>query len=132
MDYLVQDRRHAGRLRLRRRHLTPPLLTLPQKVSGAKVIGVDVDQAGCHRHGYSGVEDMTVTSAMKGLDSPPSRHMLTETILNGNWDKLRRQGRELSASSPATTPEPNYVQIPMDQHAVGATASSPRPTTRRL
>ena len=35
----------------------------------------------------TGVEGMTVTSAMKGLCSHGQRHLLTDVIVNGNWDK---------------------------------------------
>jgi basic membrane protein A len=55
-----------------------------KKVEGAKVIGVDVDQAGVIA-AYGEVEGLTVTSAMKGLAATVDT-MLTETILNGNWD----------------------------------------------
>ena len=81
-----------------------------KKVSGAKMIGVDVDQAGVI-HGYSGVEDMTVTSAMKGL-AATVKTMLTETILNNNWDKFGGKVESLGLVS-GDDPELNYVQIPM-------------------
>ena len=42
-----------------------PQLKRSSKVEGAKVIGVDVDQAGIIDGAYG--EGMTVTSAMKGL-----------------------------------------------------------------
>ena len=81
-----------------------------KKVSGAKMIGVDVDQAGVI-NGYSGVEDMTVTSAMKGL-AATVKTMLTETILNNNWDKFGGKVESLGLVS-GDDPELNYVQIPM-------------------
>ena len=77
---------------------------------GGKVIGVDVDQAGVI-NGYSGVEDMTVTSAMKGL-AATVKTMLTETILNNNWDKFGGKVESLGLVS-GDDPELNYVQIPM-------------------
>ena len=49
---------------------------------GAKVIGVDVDQAGIIDGVYG--EGMTVTSAMKGL-YPATFDTLTAVIVNGNW-----------------------------------------------
>ena len=81
-----------------------------KKVSGAKMIGVDVDQAGVI-NGYSGVEDMTVTSAMKGL-AATVKTMLTETILNNNWEKFGGKVESLGLVS-GDDPELNYVQIPM-------------------
>ena len=75
-----------------------------KKVSGAKMIGVDVDQAGVI-NGYSGVEDMTVTSAMKGL-AATVKTMLTETILNASplpaTARSSAARSRASASSPAT------------------------------
>ncbi len=81
-----------------------------KKVSGAKMIGVDVDQAGVI-DGYSGVDGMTVTSAMKGL-AATVKTMLTETILNNNWDKFGGKVESLGLVS-GDDPELNYVQIPM-------------------
>ena len=79
-------------------------------MNGGKMIGVDVDQAGVI-NGYSGVEDMTVTSAMKGL-AATVKTMLTETILNNNWDKFGGKVESLGLVS-GDDPELNYVQIPM-------------------
>ena len=53
---------------------------------GAKVIGVDVDQAGVIAK-YAGVDGMTVTSAMKGL-YPATYDTLTDVIVNGIWYKF--------------------------------------------
>ena len=82
-----------------------------KKVEGAKVIGVDVDQAGVIAD-YSETEGMTVTSAMKGL-APTVKTMLTETILNNNWDKYAGKVETLGLVS-GDDPEANYVQIPME------------------
>ena len=82
-----------------------------KKVEGAKVIGVDVDQAGVIAD-YSETEGMTVTSAMKGL-APTVKTMLTETILNNNWDKYAGRVETLGLVS-GDDPEANYVQIPME------------------
>ena len=82
-----------------------------KKVEGAKVIGVDVDQAGVIAD-YSETEGMTVTSAMKGL-APTGKTMLTETILNNNWDKYAGKVETLGLVS-GDDPEANYVQIPME------------------
>ena len=82
-----------------------------KKVEGAKVIGVDVDQAGVIAD-YSETEGMTVTSAMKGLASTV-KTMLTETILNNNWDKYAGKVETLGLVS-GDDPEANYVQIPME------------------
>ena len=80
------------------------------KKVGAKVIGVDVDQAGGIAK-YAGVDGMTVTSAMKGL-YPATYDTLTDVIVNGNWDKYVGKIATLGLVS-GTDPEANYVQIPM-------------------
>ncbi len=75
------------------------------KVDGAKVIGVDVDQAAIiDVYG----EGMTVTSAMKGLAATVNT-ILTETILNDNWDAYAGQIQNLGIVS--ETPSENYVQL---------------------
>ena len=79
-------------------------------VEGAKVIGVDVDQAGVIAK-YAGVDGMTVTSAMKGL-YPATYDTLTDVIVNGNWEKYVGKIETLGLVS-GTDPEANYVQIPM-------------------
>ena len=83
------------------------------KVDGAKVIGVDVDQAGVIA-GYAGQSDksLTITSAMKGL-YPTTVDTLKDVIINGNWEKYAGKVEALGLVS-ATDPEANYVQIPMD------------------
>ena len=80
------------------------------KKVNAKVIGVDVDQAGVIAK-YAGVEGMTVTSAMKGL-YPATYDTLTDVIVNGNWEKYVGKIETLGLVS-GTDPEANYVQIPM-------------------
>ena len=80
------------------------------KKVGAKVIGVDVDQAGVIAK-YAGVDGMTVTSAMKGL-YPATYDTLTDVIVNGNWEKYVGKIATLGLVS-GTDPEANYVQIPM-------------------
>ena len=82
------------------------------KKVGAKVIGVDVDQAGVIA-GYAGVEGMTVTSAMKGL-YPTTYDTLTDVIVNGNWDAYKGKIATLGLVS-GDDPELNYVQIPMGE-----------------
>ena len=82
-----------------------------KKVSGAKVIGVDVDQAGVIQ-AYAGVEGLTVTSAMKGL-YPATYDTLTDVIVNGNWDKYVGKIETLGLVS-GDDPTVNYVQIPME------------------
>ena len=90
-----------------------------KKVEGAKVIGVDVDQAGVIAN-YAGVEGLTVTSAMKGL-YPATYDTLTDVIVNGNWDNYVGKIQNLGLVS-AEDPTLNYVQIPMEstQWADGA------------
>ena len=101
-----------------------------KKVEGAKVIGVDVDQAGVIAN-YAAGEDadqatidgykaLTVTSAMKGL-YPATYDTLTDVIINGNWANYAGKIATLGLVS-ADDPTLNYVQIPMDstQWADGA------------
>ena len=77
---------------------------------GAKVIGVDVDQAGIIDGVYG--EGMTVTSAMKGL-YPATFDTLTDVILNGNWADYAGKIETLGLVS-GDDPTLNYVQIPME------------------
>ncbi len=81
------------------------------KKANAKVIGVDVDQAGVIAN-YAGVEGMTVTSAMKGL-YPATYDTLTDVILNGNWATYAGKIATLGLVS-GDDPTLTYVQIPMD------------------
>ena len=83
------------------------------KVDGAKIIGVDVDQAGVIA-GVAGQSDksLTVTSAMKGL-YPTTVDTLTDVIINGNWDKYAGKVETLGLVS-GDDPTLNYVQIPME------------------
>ena len=88
-----------------------------KKVDGAKVIGVDVDQAGVIANYADNTDpakyaDLTVTSAMKGL-YPATYDTLTDVIINGNWDKYVGKIATLGLVS-GTDPEANYVQIPME------------------
>ena len=101
-----------------------------KKVEGAKVIGVDVDQAGvianyaagegADQATIDGYKALTVTSAMKGL-YPATYDTLTDVIVNGNWDKYVGQISTLGLVS-GDDPTLNYVQIPMEstQWADGA------------
>ena len=93
-----------------------------KKVEGAKVIGVDVDQAGVIANYAAGegadqatidsFKALTVTSAMKGL-YPATFDTLTDVIVNGNWDKYKGKIDNLGLVS-ADDPTLNYVQIPME------------------
>ena len=101
-----------------------------KKVEGAKVIGVDVDQAGVIANYAAGegadqatidsFKALTVTSAMKGL-YPATYDTLTDVIVNGNWDNYAGKIATLGLVS-ADDPTLNYVQIPMEstQWADGA------------
>ena len=101
-----------------------------KKVEGAKVIGVDVDQAGVIANyaagegadaaTVEGYKALTVTSAMKGL-YPATYDTLTDVIVNGNWEKYSAKIDTLGLVS-ADDPADNYVQIPMEstQWADGA------------
>ena len=101
-----------------------------KKVEGAKVIGVDVDQAGVIANyaagegadaaTVEGYKALTVTSAMKGL-YPATFDTLTDVIVNGSWEKYSGKIDTLGLVS-ADDPTANYVQIPMEstQWADGA------------
>ena len=101
-----------------------------KKVEGAKVIGVDVDQAGVIANyaagegadaaTIEGYKALTVTSAMKGL-YPATYDTLTDVIINGNWANYAGKIATLGLVS-ADDPALNYVQIPMEstQWADGA------------
>ncbi|MCD7837445.1 MAG: BMP family ABC transporter substrate-binding protein [Clostridiales bacterium] len=78
------------------------------KVDG-KVIGVDTDQAELIDGTYG--EDMTVTSAMKGL-AATVKDMLDEVVA-GNFAEYGGQIETLGLIS-GDDPESNYVQIPME------------------
>ena len=82
------------------------------KKANAKVIGVDVDQAGVIAN-YAGVDGLTVTSAMKGL-YPTTYDTLNDVIINGNWANYVGKIATLGLVS-ADDPEANYVQIPMGE-----------------
>ena len=93
-----------------------------KKVEGAKVIGVDVDQAGVIANYAAGADAdaatvesfkaLTVTSAMKGL-YPATYDTLEDVIVNGNWDNYVGKIQNLGLVS-AEDPTLNYVQIPME------------------
>ena len=87
------------------------------KVEGAKVIGVDVDQAAIIDGQYGA--GLTVTSAMKGLAATVNT-MLSE-VAAGNWANYGGQVATLGLVG--TDPVANYVQIaPSTQFADGFTA----------
>ena len=76
---------------------------------GAKVIGVDVDQAATIDGLYG--EGMTVTSAMKGLAA--TVNTLLAAVQNDQWADYSGQIQNLGLVS-GDDPEANYVQIPME------------------
>ncbi len=92
-----------------------------KKVEGAKVIGVDVDQAGVITAYAAGEnapaeelakwQDLTVTSAMKGL-APATIDALTDVVINGKWADYAGKIVTLGLVS-GDDPTANYVQIPM-------------------
>ncbi len=92
-----------------------------KKIEGSKVIGVDVDQSGVITNYAAGEgaseeelakwDDLTVTSAMKGL-APTTIDTLTDVIVNGNWAKYAGKIETLGLVS-GDDPTVNYVQIPM-------------------
>ena len=77
-----------------------------KKLKGKKIIGVDVDQKPTIDAYEAGI---TVTSAMKGLAATVNT-LLTETILNGNWDKYAGKIETLGLVS--EDPSKNYVGLP--------------------
>ena len=93
-----------------------------KKVNGAKVIGVDVDQAGviakyaagegADQATIDGFKALTVTSAMKGL-YPATFDTLTDVIVKGNWDNYKGKIQNLGLVA-GDDPTLNYVQIPME------------------
>ena len=74
------------------------------KVDG-KVIGVDSDQSGIIG------EDITVTSAMKGL--APTVKTALDAIKDGNWES-DYDGKIDNLGLVSEKPEDNYVQLPME------------------
>ena len=70
---------------------------------GAKVIGVDVDQAGIIDSKYG--EGMTVTSAMKGLAATVNTELAA--VLDGSFEG----GKVENLGLVGTAPELNYVQL---------------------
>lgn len=78
------------------------------KVEGAKVIGVDVDQAGIIDGAYG--EGMTVTSAMKGL--APTVKTVLAAIQADKWADFGGKIETLGLVS--ENPDENYVQIPVE------------------
>lgn len=79
------------------------------KVSGTKVIGVDVDQSFNIDSAYGA--GMTLTSAMKGLAATVD-HMLSE-VKSGNFGKYAGKAEALGLVS-GDDPSANYVLIPME------------------
>ncbi len=73
-----------------------------------KVIGVDSDQSGIINE-YK--EDLTVTSAMKGL--APTVETLLNAIRDGGWDEYVGKIDNLGLVS-GDDPEANYVQLPIE------------------
>ena len=68
------------------------------KKANAKVIGVDVDQAGVIA-GYAGVEGMTVTSAMKGLSD--AAEWAIAKVYDGTWDEIGNAATSLGVAENA-------------------------------
>ena len=77
-------------------------------VEGAKIIGVDVDQAAIIDSAYG--EGMTVTSAMKGL--APTVKTVLAAISADKWADFGGKIETLGLVS--ENPDDNYVQIPME------------------
>ena len=76
------------------------------KVEGAKVIGVDVDQAAQIDSTYN-AEGLTVTSAMKGLGA--TVNTLLQAVVDGKWDEFG--GKVATLGLVGEDPAANYVQI---------------------
>ncbi len=90
-----------------------------KNVSGAKVIGVDVDQQaviaayaageGATQEAIDGYKSMVVTSAMKGL-RPTTINTLVDVVVNGNWANYVGKIDTLGLVS-GDDPTANYVQL---------------------
>lgn len=78
------------------------------KVEGAKVIGVDVDQAPSIDGAYG--EGMTVTSAMKGLAATVNT-LLTATCIDGTFDEEYAGKIVTLGLVSGDDPAANYVQL---------------------
>ncbi len=85
------------------------------KKVGAKVIGVDTDQAAVIDGLYG--EGMTVTSAMKGL-APTTIDSLTDIVVNGKWADYA--GKIDSLGLVSEDPAANYVQLAPSTHFADA------------
>ena len=81
-----------------------------KKVEGAKVIGVDVDQAAIITKNFD-AEGMTVTSAMKGLAATVKATL--GDVVNGKWAEYAGKVANLGLVS-GEDPTVNFVQIPME------------------
>ena len=107
-----------------------------KKVEGAKVIGVDVDQAAtiaAYAAGDDGnaadYADLTVTSAMKGL-APTVKTMLT-AVVSGNFGEYGGKVDNLGLVS--ENPDENYVQLAgSTQFSDGFTADDYAALTAKL
>ncbi len=107
-----------------------------KKVEGAKVIGVDVDQAAtiaAYAAGDDGnaadYADLTVTSAMKGL-APTVKTMLT-AVVSGNFGEFGGKVDNLGLVS--ENPDENYVQLAgSTQFGEGFTADDYAALTAKL
>ena len=76
--------------------------------TGGKVIGVDSDQAGTIA-AYADVEDITITSAMKGLAQ--TINTVLSGIRDGKWSEFVGKIDNLGLVSEDS--EANYVQLPL-------------------
>ncbi len=81
-----------------------------KEVDGAKVIGVDVDQSGTIAE-YSGVEDLCVTSAMKGLAATVNSTL--QSVVDGTFSQYGGKVQNLGLVS-GDDPSLNYVQLPTE------------------
>lgn len=77
--------------------------------TGAKIIGVDVDQAGTIDGEYG--DGLCITSAMKGLAA--TVNTLLDAIKAGKWDEYAGKVENLGLVS-GDDPTVNYVQLPME------------------
>ena len=97
------------------------------KKVNAKVIGVDVDQAGIIDGKYAA--GMTVTSAMKGLAA--TVNTMLDAIKNGQWDNYGGQVQNLGIVS--ENPDENYVQLPAStQWAEGFTEDDYKALVKKM
>lgn len=81
------------------------------KAANGKVVGVDTDQSGVIKDSY-GVDDLCVTSAMKGLAATVTATL--QGVLDGKWDSDYAGKFSNLGLVSGDDPSLNYVQLPTE------------------